>query len=41
MPGYPRARSQGILTREVGDELAVYDEATKTAHALSAEACSV
>ena len=31
---------EGTLTR-VGDELLVYEEATKTAHVLSAKACSV
>jgi hypothetical protein len=41
MRGYPRVRSEGTLTKEVGDELVVYDEATKTAHVLSAEACSL
>ncbi len=41
MSAEPRARSEGIITEEVGDELVVYVEATHTAHALSADAAAV
>jgi DNA-binding transcriptional ArsR family regulator len=41
MGWYPRARDEGIISEEVGDELMVYVEATRTAHALSADAVSV
>lgn len=40
MGAYPRARNEGIVAEEVGDELVVYVEATQTAHALSGEAAS-
>lgn len=41
MSAYPRARSEGIISEEVGDELVTYDQATQTAHALSKDAVSV
>jgi hypothetical protein len=41
MSGYPRARSEGIATEEVGDELVVYVQPTQTAHALSKDAAGV
>ena len=41
MSGYPLARSEGIVTEELGDELVAYVEATQTAHALSKDAASV
>jgi hypothetical protein len=41
MSAYPRARSEGIVTEELGDETLVYDGATETAHALSKDAASV
>jgi hypothetical protein len=41
MGGYPRARSEGIVTEVLGDETIVYDGATQTAHALSKDASSV
>ena len=41
MSVYPRARSEGIATEEVGDELVVYVQATQTAHALSKDATGV
>ena len=41
MSRFPRARDEGIVTEELGDELVVYDRATQTAHALSTDAASV
>lgn len=41
MSEHPRARMEGIVTEELGDELMVYDGATQTAHALSRDAASV
>ena len=41
MSGYPLARSEGIVTEELGDELVAYVEATQTAHALSKDAAAV
>jgi hypothetical protein len=41
MSRFPRARDEGIVTEELGDELVVYDQATQTAHALSTDAASV
>lgn len=41
MKAYPRARSEGIVAEEVGDELVAYDERTQTAHCLSADATLV
>jgi hypothetical protein len=37
----PLARSEGLLTEPVGDELVVYDSVTRTAHCLSAGAVPV
>jgi hypothetical protein len=41
MSGPPRARSEGIITEKVGDELMVYDGRTQRAHCLSADAMLV
>jgi DNA-binding transcriptional ArsR family regulator len=41
MSGYPLARSEGIVTEELGDEMVAYVEATQTVHALSKDAASV
>ncbi len=41
MSSHPRARSDGIVIEEVGDELVIYVQATQTAHALSADAAAV
>ena len=41
MSGHPRARSEEILSREVGDELVVYSVATKTAYCLRKDAAAV
>jgi hypothetical protein len=41
MSVYPRARSEGIIIEELGDELLAYVEATSTAHAVSKDAASV
>ena len=41
MSAYPRARSEGVVSEEVGDELVIYDEATQVAHSLSRDAASV
>lgn len=38
---YPRARSDGIVVEELGNELVAYVEATQTAHGLSTDAASV
>ena len=38
---YPQARSEGIVTEEVGDELVIFVAATQTAHALSEDAAAV
>ncbi|HEY1774554.1 MAG TPA: hypothetical protein VGG41_00215 [Solirubrobacteraceae bacterium] len=37
----PRARSTGILTERLGDELVVYDTVSRSAHCLSADAAAV
>jgi hypothetical protein len=37
----PQARSTGVLTEWVGDELVVYDSAARSAHCLSANAAAV
>jgi hypothetical protein len=41
MADRPRARSTGVLTEQVGDELVVYDSVSRSAHCLSADAASV
>ncbi len=41
MSPYPQARSEGIVTEEVGDELVIYVAAMQTAHALSEDAAAV
>jgi DNA-binding transcriptional ArsR family regulator len=41
MGEYPRARREGLFTREVGDELVVYDDRMKAAHCLSPDAMLV
>jgi hypothetical protein len=41
MNARPRARTDGLVTEQVGDDLVVYDEATQTAHALAPQAASV
>ena len=41
MGGDPRARSEGIVVEEAGDELVVYVENTQMAHALSKDAALV
>lgn len=38
---YPQARSEGIVTEELGDELVIYVEDTRTAHALCGDAAAV
>lgn len=38
---FPRRRSEGIVTEELGDELLAYCASTQTAHALSHDAASV
>ncbi len=38
---HPKARREGILTREIGDELILYDRATHVAHRLNAIAAVV
>lgn len=37
----PRARSEGVVTERIEDELVVYDELSHTAHCLSRDAASV
>ena len=41
MGSFPRRRSEGIVTEELGDELLAYCASTQTAHALSHDAASV
>ena len=41
MSAYPKARREGMVSEEVGDELVIYDEATQVAHSLSKDAASV
>ena len=38
MGSFPRRRSEGIVTEELGDELLAYCASTQTAHALSHDA---
>jgi hypothetical protein len=37
----PKARTEGVITEQVDDELVVYDRLSQTAHCLSADAASV
>ena len=41
MATHPRARAEGILTEEIGDDLLVYDETRDTAHRLNRTAAAV
>ena len=41
MSSHPRARSDGVVIEELGDELVIYVEATRTAHALSEDPAAV
>jgi hypothetical protein len=41
MDARPKARTDGVLSERIDDEVVVYDQMTQTAHCLSAEAASV